>query len=74
MSCYRGDASPALVRASPTFDHLDMELWLFTHPILRHTARVRTLMAFLSERLEPLAKLFAGELGRPYRKPRQRKR
>lgn len=62
LPCYRGDASPALVRASETFDHLDMELWIMTHPVLRHTARVRVLMAFLQAALETKAALFAGEL------------
>lgn len=62
LPCYRGDASTVLVRASPTFDHLDMQLWIVTHPVLRHTARVRVLMAFLQNALEPLAALFAGEV------------
>jgi DNA-binding transcriptional LysR family regulator len=61
LPCYRGDASPALVRAGPTFDHLDMELWIMTHPVLRHTARVRVLMAFLQAALESKAALFAGK-------------
>ncbi len=61
LPCYRGDASPALVRACRTFDHLDMELWIMTHPVLRHTARVRVLMAFLQETFEPKADLFAGK-------------
>ena len=61
LPCYRGDASPDLVRVGSTFDHLDMELWIMTHPVLRHTARVRTLMAFLQTALEPKAALFAGQ-------------
>lgn len=60
MPCYRGDPDPRLVRASPTFDSLDMELWILTHPVLRHTARVRVLMAFLTEALGHHAELFAG--------------
>lgn len=61
LPCYRGDASPKLIRAVPTFNHLDMELWIMTHPVLRHTARVRVLMTFLQKALEPMAALFAGE-------------
>lgn len=61
LPCYRGDASAELVRVGPTFDHLDMELWIVTHPVLRHTARVRVLMAFLQAALAPKAALFAGE-------------
>ncbi len=64
LPCYRGDASPDLVRVGPTFDHLDMELWIMTHPALRNTARVRVLMAFLQSALEPMAALFAGETPR----------
>lgn len=60
LPCYRGDASPTLIRASPTFDHLDMELWIVTHPVLRHTARVRVLMSVLHAALEKKAALFAG--------------
>jgi DNA-binding transcriptional LysR family regulator len=61
LPCYRGDASPALVRASSTFRHLDMELWIMTHPVLRRTTRVRVLMGFLQAAFEPKAALFAGE-------------
>jgi len=60
LPCYRGDASPALVRASPIFEHLKMELWIVTHPVLRHTARVRVLMTFLQGALSRHAALFAG--------------
>lgn len=60
MSCYRGDDLPELVRASPTFDHLDMELWIVTHPVLRHTARVRVLMSFLTDAFAAKSDLFAG--------------
>jgi DNA-binding transcriptional LysR family regulator len=46
LPCYRGDASPALVRAGSTFRHLDMELWIVTHPVLRRTTRVPVLMTW----------------------------
>ena len=61
LPCYRGDASPDLIRVGPMLEHLDMELWIMTHPALRHTARVRVLMAFLQTALEPMQALFAGE-------------
>lgn len=61
LPCYRGDAERGLERAGPTFDHLDMTLWIITHPVLRHTARVRVLMAFLADTLGREAALFAGE-------------
>lgn len=64
MSCYLADEIPGLVRAGPTFDALDLELWIVTHPVLRHTARVRVLMSFLTDAFRPKAELFAGKLGR----------
>jgi DNA-binding transcriptional LysR family regulator len=75
LPCYRGDESPTLVRASPTFGHLDMELWIVTHPVLRHTARVRVLMAFLHNALEQKAALFAGmSSATPARSDQRRRR
>ena len=65
MPCYRGDAQPRLVRVGPTMDHLDMELWIMTHPVLRHTARVRVLMTFLTDAFAAKAELFAGLTPRP---------
>lgn len=64
LPCYVGDADARLVRASDTFDHLDMEFWVLTHPDLRKTARVRALMSHLYDELTPRAALFAGEEGR----------
>jgi DNA-binding transcriptional LysR family regulator len=61
MPCYRGDASPELVRVGSTLDPLDLELWIVTHPVLRHTARVRVLMTFLRDALWSKAALFAGD-------------
>ncbi len=60
LPCYLADADDRLVRVSDTIAHLDMELWILTHPDLRHTARVRALMAFLSESLTRQKDLFAG--------------
>ena len=60
MSCYRGDDMPGLVRVGTTFEQFDMELWIMTHPVLRHTARVRVLMTFLTDAFAAKADLFAG--------------
>jgi len=65
LPCYIGDADERLVRASDTIRHLDMELWVLTHPDLRKTARVRALMAHFHDELARDADLFAGMRERP---------
>lgn len=49
LPCYVGDADDRIVRVSATLEPLNMELWILTHPDLRHTVRVRSLMEFLYE-------------------------
>lgn len=61
LPCYLGDADERLVRVGALVDELTMELWVLTHPDLRHTARVKTLMAFLYEAMMRERDLFAGE-------------
>ncbi len=56
---YLGEPEPELERLR-TAEHLDMALWILTHPALRHTARVKVLMGFLTEKLKERAALFAG--------------
>jgi DNA-binding transcriptional LysR family regulator len=65
LPCYVGDADDRLARASDTIEHLDMQLWVLTHPDLRKTARVRALMAHLYEELAHEADLYAGERKHP---------
>jgi DNA-binding transcriptional LysR family regulator len=61
MPCYLGDADPRLVRASEPLEPLSIALWLLTHPDLRHTARVKALMAFLHDALVEERALFEGK-------------
>jgi DNA-binding transcriptional LysR family regulator len=61
MPCYLADADDRLVRVSGTIVHLDMGLWILTHPDLRQTARVRALMAFLYEAFGAQKDLFEGK-------------
>lgn len=42
---------PDLQRLFPVKPRFDGELWLLTHPDLRHVARIKTFMEFLTERL-----------------------
>lgn len=61
LPCYVGDSDPRLIRASDTFPHLDMSLWVLTHPDLRTTSRVRAFMSHLYGELAGMKDLFAGE-------------
>lgn len=61
MPCYLGDSEPHLVRVGNPIESLTIELWILTHPDLRHTARVKALMAFLYESLGKQKDLFSGE-------------
>lgn len=68
LPCYVGDADPGLQRASVPLEAATLELWLLTHTDLRHTARVKALLAFLHEAFSKQHSLFEG------RRPRTRKR
>jgi len=65
MPCYLGDADERLVRVGQPLEALTMELWILTHPDLRHTARVKALMAYLYPALKKDADLFAGRRANP---------
>jgi len=65
LPCYVGDGDGRLVRVSDTIEHLDMQLWVLTHPDLRNTARVRALMTHLYDELGPEADLYGGNRKRP---------
>ncbi|MDP4556713.1 LysR family transcriptional regulator [Halomonas meridiana] len=49
LPCYLGDADDALIRLSDPIEELTTQLWLLTHPDLRHVTRVRTFMDVMSE-------------------------
>lgn len=63
MPCYVGDADNRLVRVGEPLEALTMELWILTHPDLRHTARVKALMDYLYKALTKEADLFEGKRG-----------
>ena len=60
LPCYRGDPEPDLVRVAPPLPHLDLSLWILTHPALRHTARVKVLMSYLTDAFRARVALFDG--------------
>ena len=61
MPCYLADVDKRLQRIGDPIEALTIELWVLTHPDLRHTARVKALIVYLREQLEKEADLFAGE-------------
>ena len=60
MPCYLGDSEDRLVRIVDPIEPMTLELWLLTHPDLRHTARVKSMMAYLHETLKKEEDLFMG--------------
>jgi DNA-binding transcriptional LysR family regulator len=60
LPTYVGEADERLVRVGELLDPLTLDLWLLTHPDLRHTARVRALMEFLYEVLLERRDVFEG--------------
>ncbi|RAI45862.1 LysR family transcriptional regulator [Rhodoplanes roseus] len=61
LPCLIGDARPALVRLAPPDPALAADLWLLTHPDLRHAPRVRVFLDFLAAELAKLRRFIAGE-------------
>jgi len=64
LPCYLGDPNPNLVRVGNYLEYRTLELWVLTHPDLRHTARVKALIAFLHEELLKRKNLFEGVTGK----------
>ncbi len=63
LSCVDGDEDSALVRLLPPEPEFGMDLWVLTHRDLRHTARVRTFMSFIAERIGRWRDRYAGVAG-----------
>lgn len=51
LACFIGDARPSLMRLAPPEPEFGADLWLLTHPDLRHSARVRVFLDFLAAEL-----------------------
>jgi DNA-binding transcriptional LysR family regulator len=63
LPCFVGDLRPSLVRLAPPEPRLAADLWLLTHPDLRHAARVRVFLDFLATEIATSRRLLAGEVG-----------
>lgn len=64
LPCFLGDSESRLQRVIEPLREMALELWLLTHPDLRHTARVKALMQFLLQALEAERDLIEGLLPR----------
>ena len=62
LPCFWGDCEKGLVRLMDPPEELTKDLWLLTHPDLRHTARVRALMNFVYKSLQSKVDLIEGRL------------
>jgi DNA-binding transcriptional LysR family regulator len=60
LPCFAGDRHPAFIRVAPPLPSLSSDLWLLTHPDLRHVPRIRILLDYLAEKLVPLRPLLEG--------------
>jgi DNA-binding transcriptional LysR family regulator len=60
LPCFMGDMENGLNRVGQPIKELRSELWVLTHPDLRHTARVRALMTFIYESLSEKQDIFSG--------------
>jgi len=68
LPCFIGDTRPALRRLGEPDADLAADLWLLTHPDMRHTPRVRLFLDFLAVELARLKPLVEGDRpigGRP---------
>ncbi len=63
LPCYVGDACATLRRLSEPEPDLASDLWILTHPDLRHAVRVRAFTEFMAEAVAPLRAAFEGRSG-----------
>lgn len=61
LPCFVGDRQPALRRVDGPIDACANDLWIFTHPDLRETVRIKTVFRALQQELEKAASLLAGQ-------------
>lgn len=65
LPCFIGDLWPTLTRLAPPRPEYASDLWLLTHPDLRHTPRVRALMDSLAAQIAEKRDLIEGGAARP---------
>jgi DNA-binding transcriptional LysR family regulator len=65
ITCLYGDSRNELIRLREPEKDFGLDLWLLTHPDLRHTARVRAFMDFFARAFEPYRARFEGRTRPP---------
>jgi DNA-binding transcriptional LysR family regulator len=60
LPCYIGNARADLARIGSPIPELDLDLWILTHPDLRHSARVRAFRDYVGGELVKLRKTLEG--------------
>lgn len=60
LPCFEADTDPTLRRLSGPHPEIGADLWVLTHPDLRHAGRVRAFMEHLAEAILPLRARFEG--------------
>jgi len=60
LPCSMADPDPRVTRVGDPIEPLTLDLWVLTHSDLRHTARVKVLMAYLYDYLDSQRALFEG--------------
>lgn len=61
LPCFIGDVRPALRRLAPPQPDFAADLWLLTHPDLRHAPRVRVFLDFLAAEIAKRRKFIEGQ-------------
>ena len=61
LLCLLADGEKDLVRLAEPFSELDTELWILTHPDLKHVARIKALTDFLYEKLRASDKVLRAD-------------
>ncbi len=60
LPCFIADARPALKRLAPPNADYATDLWLLTHPDLRHSPRVRAFLDYLAAEIAKHKKFIEG--------------
>jgi DNA-binding transcriptional LysR family regulator len=60
LPCFIADAQPELLRLAPPVPDFAADLWLLTHPDLRHSPRVRVFLDFLAAEIATRRGLIEG--------------
>jgi DNA-binding transcriptional LysR family regulator len=63
LPCFIADQRPGLVRLAPPEPEFAADLWLLTHPDLRHSARVRVFLDFLAAGIARQRRFIEGPAG-----------